>query len=277
MRQALLLGALQGPAELLPISSSGHIALVPRLLGWRAAKLDAGTRKTLEVALHTGSAGALALLAWRRGGWRARPPSGDEGRRDPAGAPPGVAALAREGCLLALTFLPPAAIGLLLERPIEQRLGDIRTIALAQIGAGATLWLVDRRGGDRADPDLGDHLAVGVGQAFALVPGVSRSGAALTAARARGLSRDAAVRLSFRAALPVTLGASLLKGVRSLRGELAPELRATLAVGALAALATGVAAAPLAGRLERARTLAPLAAYRVALGVAALARSGDRT
>jgi undecaprenyl-diphosphatase len=255
VRQALLLGALQGPAELLPISSSGHIALVPRLLGWHVAELDAGTRKTLEVALHTGSAGALAVLAWRRRGW------GDE-RAHPA--------------LLALTFLPPAAIGLLLERPIERRLGDIRTVALAQIGAGAVLWLVDRRAEAHADPTAVDHLAVGVGQAFALVPGVSRAGAALTAARWRGLSRDAAVRLSFRSALPITLGASVLKGVRALRGELAPELRVPLAAGAGAALVTGLLAAPLAGRLERARTLAPLAAYRVALGAAALARSRDR-
>ncbi len=85
------------------------------------------------------------------------------------------------------------------------------------------------------------------------------------------------MRLSFRSALPVTLGASLLKGVRAVRGELRPELRAPLAAGALAALATGLAAAPLAGRLERAQTLAPLAAYRVALGLAALARSRDRT
>lgn len=258
---------MQGPAELLPVSSSGHLALVPRLLGWPVADLDPATRKTLEVALHAGSAGALGLLAWRqRSGAAAGEAAGASGAR----------AAAREAGLLALTFAPPAIAGLLLERQIEQRLGGIRTVAVAQIGAGVALWLADLRPGDRAEPDAIDYLAVGVAQAAALIPGVSRSGAALTAARLRGLSRPAAVRLSFHAALPVTVGAALLKGVRAIRGELRPELRVPLAVGALTALATGVAAAGLAGRLERARSLAPLAAYRVALGTAALARERGR-
>jgi undecaprenyl-diphosphatase len=271
---------LQGPAELLPISSSGHLALVPRLLGWQVAELDAGTRKTLEVALHAGSAGALTLVGLRQRGRRLRDAlhaNAGRTRPDAASASAVACVLARDAGLLGLTFAPPAVIGLLLERPIEQRLGGVKTVALAQIGAGAALWLVDRCNGERTEPGVADHLAVGVGQALALIPGVSRSGAALTAARWRGLDRPAAVRLSFRAALPVTLGATLLKGVRALRGELDPELRAPLAAGALAALVTGVAAAGLAERLERADSLAPLAAYRVALGAAALARSRDRS
>ena len=222
----------------------------------------------MEVALHTGSAGALA--------WRQRRVAADGGAGSPA-ADSRLAALAREAGLLALTFAPPAIVGLALERTIEERFGGVETVALAQIGAGAALWLVDRRDGERANANAGDHLAVGIGQALALIPGVSRSGAALTAARWRGLARPAAVQLSFRAALPVTLGATVLKGVRALRGELDPELRVPLAAGALTALATGIAAAGLAERLERARSLAPLAAYRVALGIAALARSHDRT
>jgi undecaprenyl-diphosphatase len=237
---------------------------VPRLLGWPVADLDPATRKTLEVALHAGSAGALALLAWRRR---------EKGAADPGGtADAGWRGGAQSAALLALTFAPPAGAGLLLERPIEQRLGGIRTVALAQIGAGLALWLADRRAGERSRADAVDHLAVGVAQATALIPGVSRAGAALTAARLRGLDRPAAVELSFRAALPVTLGAALLKGIRAARGELRPELRAPLAVGAATALATGVAAIGLVDRLERARSLAPLAAYRVVLGLAALAR-----
>jgi undecaprenyl-diphosphatase len=236
--------------------------LVPRLLGWPVADLDPATRKTLEVALHAGSSGALALLAWRRRGL--------------GGAPNPSGAIARQAGLLALTFAPPAVAGLLLERQIERHLGGIRTVAVAQIGAGAALWLADRRPGERTEPNAIDYLAVGGAQAVALIPGVSRSGAALTAARLRGLGRPAAVRLSFHAALPVTVGAAVLKGVRALRGELRPELRAPLAVGALTALATGIAATGLAGRLERARNLGPLAAYRVALGTVALVRERMR-
>jgi undecaprenyl pyrophosphate phosphatase UppP len=271
---------------------------VPQLLGWQVAELDPAARKTLEVALHLGSAGALTLLAWRHRAWtgvgagtsNAPAPrmAGSRGSAEPApeapnaelsfapGATVTVGQLAREACLLGLTFAPPAVTGLALERPIEQRLGGVRTVAWAQVGAGLLMWVADRRPEQREQPNGGDHLAVGLGQAFALIPGVSRSGAALTAARARGLSRRAAVRLSFRSALPVTLGAALLKGVRSVRGELAPELRLPLAAGALAALATGVASAGLAGRLERTSSLGPIAAYRVALGAAALARSHNR-
>lgn len=169
--------------------------------------------------------------------------------------------------------MPPAIAGLALERAIEQRLGGVRAVAVAQVGAGLAMWLADRRPAVRSQPDAADHLAVGVAQAAALIPGVSRSGAAVTAARLRGLDRPASIRLSFRAALPVTIGAAALKGVRALHGELDPSLRAPLAAGAAAALATGIAAIPLVGCLERARSLAPIAAYRVALGVAALART----
>ncbi|MGE5636103.1 MAG: undecaprenyl-diphosphate phosphatase, partial [Nocardioidaceae bacterium] len=165
LAEALALGALQGPTELLPVSSSGHLALVPRLLGWRFTELDPEHRKLFEVALHAGSAAALAR------------PLGAEllalGRHDLA--------------LLVLTLAPPALAGYLLERPVERRLGGERSVALAQVGAGFALWWADRRPGRRGRADTLDHLAVGLAQAAALVPGVSRAGAALTAARLRGL------------------------------------------------------------------------------------------
>jgi undecaprenyl-diphosphatase len=242
-----LLGLLQGPAELLPVSSSGHLALVPRLLGWDYAELPADARKTFEVALHAGSAPALALAL--RG----------EIVRDPH--------------LQVLTFLPPAVIGLAFERPIERRLGGLRSVAVAQIVAGAALALADLRPERREQPNALDHLAVGLAQAAALVPGVSRSGAALTAARLRGLSRPAASSLSLRAALPVTVGAGLLKGVRAVRGGVPEELRGPAAVGAAAACVSALAALPLA----RGTRWRGIALYRVALGMGALARSRNRT
>jgi undecaprenyl-diphosphatase len=231
--------------ELVPVSSSAHLALVPRLLGLRYARLGAAERKAFEVALHVGSAPALALAA--------------------ASARP-----APRWALLPLTTLPAAAAGLALERPIEERLGGPRTVALAQVCAGAALLLADRRPATRTEPDARDHLAVGIGQALALVPGVSRAGAALTAARLRGLDRPAAAALALQAALPVTAGAAALKGLRLARSGTS-DGRA-IAAGAGAALVGGLAARGSYMRLVAGTaSYAPLAAYRAAFGLAALA------
>lgn len=224
------------------MSSSGHVALLPHLLGWRYPDLPPHLRKTFEVALHAGSTPAL-LLALH-----------GERLRDP---------------LLTLTLAPPALAGLLLERAVEERLGGPRSVALAQLAAGAALLAADLAPERRSRPRAADHLAVGVAQAAALVPGVSRSGAALTAARARGLTRKASASLALRAALPVTAGAGMLKGARIVRQGVPSELRTPLAVGAVAALVTGLAAVPLARRTP----WRVLAAYRMALGAATL---GDR-
>jgi undecaprenyl-diphosphatase len=244
------------------VSSSGHLALLPRLLGWDYANLPGATRKSFEVALHAGSApilAAVAVRAGRRGGEAAGPSA------------------------LALTLLPPVAAGFALERSIELRLGGMRSVGMAQIAAGAALLLADRRPHQRNRTDAADHLAVGLGQAIALVPGVSRAGAALTAARLRGLSRPASLRLALTAAVPVTLGAVALKGFRAARAGGAGErvhsapagkhndLLAPAVAGAGAAFVAAAAASPLVERLERARSYVPLAAYRIGFGALALA------
>jgi undecaprenyl-diphosphatase len=225
------------------VSSSGHLALVPALLGWEYADLAPDVRKSFEVALHAGSAPALAL----RGGWRSS----------------GVGTVA-------LSTLPAAAAGFLLERPIEERLGGVRAVALAQIGAGAALWLADRSAVDRDTPDAVDHAAVGIAQAMALIPGVSRAGAAFTAARLRHLTRPTAVRLSLEAALPITVGAVVLKAARARTG-VPPDLRGPTAAGATAAFISALAANAALRRIESLPSYAPLAAYRIALGGVALA------
>jgi undecaprenyl-diphosphatase len=226
----------------LPVSSSGHLVLLPRLLGWRYVELPADVRKTFEVALHAGSAPALVLAL----------------RREPA----------VDVGLLALTLAPPALAGLLLERLVEERLGGPRSVAIAQALAGAALLAADRIPERRSAPTALDHLAVGCAQALALAPGVSRSGAALTAARWRGLSREAAASLALRAAIPVTAGAGLLKGVRIAREGVAPGMGGPLAAGAAAAFASALAALPLARRTR----WGPLAGYRIALGLGMLWR-----
>jgi undecaprenyl-diphosphatase len=203
------------------------------------------------VALHAGSAPALVLAL---GGDALRAPH-----------------------LQALTVLPAAVAGLALERPIESRLGGVRSVAIAQIAGGAALLLADLVPQRRSEPTAADHLVVGIAQAAALIPGVSRSGAALTAARLRGLTRPAAARLALRAALPVTVGAGLLKGTRAIQNGVPRELRLPAAAGAAAALASALAALPLA-RSTRWRAIA---GYRIALGACALrvplADAGDRT
>jgi len=224
---------------------------VPRLLGWGYTELPPDARKTFEVALHAGSAPAL-VLALR----------GD---------------ILRAPHLQALTVLPAAVAGLLLERPIESRLGGVRSVAIAQIAGGAALLLADLAPQRRDEPSAADHLVIGLAQAAALIPGVSRSGAALTAARLRGLTRPAASRLALRAALPVTVGAGLLKGTRAIQNGVPRELRAPAAAGAAAALASALVALPLA-RSTRWRAIA---GYRILLGACALrvpmAERADRT
>jgi undecaprenyl-diphosphatase len=187
------------------VSSSGHLILVPHLLGWPYAQLDPELRKSFEVALHVGAAGAM-LIAFRH-------------------EAAGVLLAPRRLLGVALAFAPPAVAALLFERSIEERLGVPRRVAMAQVAAGAALAAADRVPAVRAEGTAGpaDHLLIGVGQAAALVPGVSRGGATLTAARLRRFQRPAASRLSRHAALPVILGAAALKGTRcGWRGPLPP-------------------------------------------------------
>jgi undecaprenyl-diphosphatase len=173
-----------------------------------------------------------------------------------------------------LTFLPPAAAAYAFERPIERRLGGARGVAVAQVAAGLALALADRRRAERhrSDATAADALAVGLAQACALAPGVSRNGATLTAARLLRFERHAANVLSRHAALPIILAAAGLKGMRLWRRGLAPEVRSAFALGAAAAFASTLASSPLVRLVDGARSYAPFAVYRGALGAVALIR-----
>jgi undecaprenyl-diphosphatase len=247
--QAIALGALHGPAELLPISSSGHVALIPWLLHWDYDQLDDELRKSFEVVVHAGTAAAL-LITLR-----------DEVDEAVRGLN------ARRLALIALSFAPPAVVGYTLERPIEGRFGTPPTIAAALvIGAIAMAWS-DRASQERTHTEAGacDALWLGVAQACALVPGISRNGATLAAARARRFTRADANRLSRHAALPVIAGATALKGWRLKRRGLPPGTGVPFAAGALAAFASTLGSTWLIRQVERDRSLLPYAAYRVAL------------
>ena len=192
--------------------------------------------KTFEVFLHTGSALAMLIALPSP---RLRP----------------------------LTVVPAAVVGVAFERPIERRLGT-RAVAIAQIAGGLVLLLADRAPERRDDSDAGarDELLIGMAQACALVPGVSRNGATITAARVLGFRRGAANRISRDAALPIIAGATLLKLIR--HGWSRPS--ADHAAGFAAALASGLAAARLVPRIDGMRSYAPFGLYRIGAGLIAL-------
>jgi undecaprenyl-diphosphatase len=254
--RALALGIVQGPAELLPVSSSAHIVLVPWLAGWGWDELDPEVRKSFEVALHTGAAAALLI------GQRQR--ILEELR----------AFDARRALVLGLSFLPAAIVGYTLERPIEQRLGGPKATAIGLLAGGAAMLAGDTRPQERGRGDAtpADGLALGVAQAAALAPGVSRNGITLAAARWRRFSRDQANLLSRTVALPIIVGATVLKGVRLRRRGASPQLRRSMAIGVAASFASTLASQRLIRVVERDRALWPYAAYRAALAGAVLVK-----
>jgi undecaprenyl-diphosphatase len=249
LRRALLLGALHGPAELLPISSSGHIALIPWLLGWDRDDADPELRKAFEVALHAGT--AAALLITLRG----------EVQDAVSSMRP------RLAFHIALSFAPPALAGYTLERPIERHLGTPATVAAGLVCGSVVMAWADRSPQVRSSQDAGwqDALWLGLAQACALVPGVSRNGATLAAARRRGFTRADANRLSRRVALPVIAGATVLKAVRLAKRGLPPDTARPFAAGAAASFVSTLGSTWLIRQVERDRSLLPYAAYRLAL------------
>jgi undecaprenyl-diphosphatase len=230
--------------------------LVPALLGWSYVELDDELRKSFEVALHAGTACALLIAL----------------RGEVAEA---VRALDGPRVLRHLLSLAPAGgAALAFERPIERRLGSARGVALAQVAGGAALAFADRAPAVRAHDEARarDALAIGLAQACALAPGVSRNGATLTAARLLRFERPAANRLSRHAALPIILAATGLKGYRLWKRGLPRELAAPFAVGFAAAFCSTLTSAPLVRVVDEAHSYAPFAAYRVGLGALAAYR-----
>ncbi len=218
--QAIVLGITQGVTEFAPISSSGHLILVPWLFDWPILA-DPDLNKTFDVALHIGTlTGALVyfradvaryLTAWARS-IRARGIRGvDE----------------RLAWALVVGTIPGVIAGAALEGVIQEHLGQPTLIALMLALFGVVLYVVDRRAGQRrtvSDLSVRDGLVLGVAQALALQPGVSRSGVTITAARAMGLDRASAARFSFLLSLPIIAGAGVYKGLDLLRTGMPPGM-----------------------------------------------------
>jgi undecaprenyl-diphosphatase len=258
--RAIVLGAVQGPTELLPVSSSAHLTLIPWLADWDSNGKDPELDKTFGVALHAGAAAAL-LIGQRR-------VIADELRTFDA----------RKAGVIALSFLPPAILGVALERPIERRLGGPLPTAIGLLAGAAAMVIADRRPQvrDRGHATAMDGLALGLAQAAALAPGVSRNGATLTAARWRGFTRQHSNMLSRTVALPVIVGAAVLKGNRLRRSGLPREARAGFAAGTATSFASTLASQELIRVVERDSALWPYAAYRAGLAGTVLANMWRR-
>ncbi len=249
-----ILALVQGITELLPISSSGHLILVPKLTGWPDQGLN------LDVAVHVGTLAAVMLYFWRdlwrmaRGLARAA-----RGRRDPG---------ARLALHLIVATVPVVIVGYLVQDMVGSRLRSVEVIGWTTLGYGLLLQLVDRLALTvRRIEHVGtaDALIIGIAQVLALVPGTSRSGITMTAARALGMERPDAARFSMLMAIPTIIAAGTLSGLGLYEaGDLSLTSDAAIAAG-ISFLAALVAIAVLMRWLRRA-TFTPFVVYRVLLG-----------
>jgi undecaprenyl-diphosphatase len=237
--QALILGLVQGFTELLPISSSGHLILVPWLGDWTYLKEHESFNKTFDVALHLGTLVAVVayfwhdlvqyLVAWFRSVARRSIDTEDE----------------RIAWVIVVASIPAAIIGAGFESVIEDHLGDPWQIAILLAAFALLLYWADRRPEQRELGEVGllQGLLVGLAQSLALAPGVSRSGITITAGRFLGLTRDAAARLSFLLLVPIVLGAVLLKSYTDvIKGDLPSGWVGPFVVGTVASAGAGLLA-----------------------------------
>ena len=237
--QALVLGVVQGLTEFLPISSSGHLILVPWLGDWRYLQADDEFNQTFDVALHLGTLVAVAFY-FRRDIVLLGQAVVTSARRRRVESPS-----ERVAWLVVLATVPAAVAGALGEEFIVAELGEPWQIAALLAAFGLVLWFADRRDAARRIGDLRfrDAVAIGLAQTLALAPGVSRSGVTMSAARFLRLDRDSAARFSFLLLLPTTFGAVVWKGLTDVvLADLPPGSTGPFAVGTIAAAVSGVLA-----------------------------------
>lgn len=259
--QALVMGIVQGLTEFLPVSSSGHLIIVPFLAGWDDAFINS---LEFSVMLHIGT--LSALLGYFRADWVRLVPAGAAALRDRSvqGDPD-----RRLAWLLVAATIPAAVAGPLLEDLIETAFREIGVVAVMLVVGGGILWLADRWGGRaKGIQDVSLSVAAGIGaaQALALVPGISRSGISISAARLAGLDRPAAARFSFLMATPITAGASIFEARRLVAGDAGVDVSVgPLVVGMIAAFVSGALAISVLLRYLRSSSLGIFVWYRLVL------------
>ncbi len=264
-----MLGIVQGLTEFAPVSSSGHLILVPWLFHWSILDREV-LNKTFDVALHLGTfVGAVAyfwrdistyLVAWVRSIRHRSVRTVEE----------------RLAWLLVIGTIPGALTGALAEDVIEKKLGQPWLIAVMLAVFGVVLYLVDRYASQRRqirDLRLNDSVVIGMAQAIALQPGVSRSGVTITAARALGLTRESAARFSFLLSIPIIGGAGLYKGAKLLTGaeHIPPGFTGPFLWGTLASAISGFLVIWALLAYLRRRSFAPFVVYRLAMAALVIA------
>ncbi len=259
---ALILGVIQGFTEILPISSSAHLILLPWLLRWPESGI------TFDVALHLGTFIALCLYFWRDILKLAIDAAGCLGRRT------FTSPSARLPWYILAGTVPAAIVGKLYEHPIE---GVFRnspaTIALLLIVFGIILALADKTGRKRLKMEgvtLGSSLLIGLAQCLALIPGVSRSGITITAALFLGFNRETSARFSFLLSLPIVAGAALLKLGELVRGGIPQGEMKILLIGVSTSALVGYISIAFLLKLVQKHSLTPFVWYRILAGAGIL-------
>jgi undecaprenyl-diphosphatase len=264
--QAIVMGIVQGLTEFLPISSSGHLIIVPYLFGWTDPFI---TSLAFSVMLHIGTLVALLAYFWRD--WARLVPAGLATIRDRSFESDPDRRLA---WLIAVATVPALVIGVLLNDVIEERFREVGLVALMLVVGAAIMWLADHWGSKRyLEIDLTFPKAVGLGfaQALALIPGVSRSGISISAGLFAGLNRESAARFSFLMATPITAAAAAYETIKVVRGDIGVAVEwGPIIVGTLAALVSGFLAIAVLLRYLRTRSLNIFVAYRIVLAAIVL-------
>jgi undecaprenyl-diphosphatase len=259
--QAVVLGLVQGLTEFLPVSSSGHLIVVPALLGWDDPFIES---LAFSVMLHIAT--LLALLVYFRTDWLRLIPAGLAAIRDRSlGNDPD----RRLAWLLAVATVPAVIVGVALNDAIETVFREPRLVAVTLVAGAAILFIADRVGShSKGVQSISFPVAAGIGaaQALALVPGVSRSGISISAGLFAGLDRESAARFAFLMATPITAGAGLWELRKILGGEAGVNLPLVpLMAGMVAALVSGLLAIAVLLRYLRTHGTGVFVAYRLAL------------
>ena len=269
--QAFVLGIVQGATDFLPISSSGHLVLVPWLLGWR---FDPRVAFVFDVLVQLGTLAAVIAFFWRDLVSLVRAALAGLVQRRPLAT-----AEARLAWLIAVATVPAALAGVLFKDAVERAFASPATVSAFLLITAALLYAGERLGRPRRDLrslTVTDALWIGLAQALALLPGVSRSGATMAGGLGRGLHRREAARFSFLMSVPVFLGAGLAATRDLAATPHALTLAPPLAVGFVTAAIVGYLAIRwLLAYLAR-RPLTPFAVYCLLVGVAGLLMSGFR-
>jgi undecaprenyl-diphosphatase len=264
--QALVMGVVQGLTEFLPVSSSGHLIIVPFLFGWNDAFI---TSLEFSVMLHLGT--LVALLVYFRNDWLRLVPAGLAALRDRSFHDDEDRRLA---WLLVASTIPAAVIGLLFGDLFETTFRSVGLVAVTLVVGGVILLFADRFGAkSRGVEDVTFPIAIGIGaaQALALIPGISRSGISISAARMVGLDRESAARFAFLMATPITAGAGLFEARKLLAGESGLQFDALpLVVGMVAALVSGLIAIRFMLSYLRSQSLDVFVWYRFVLAAIVL-------